>query len=104
MNQFVNLIFETPPSLKAPNLPRSHFGSLCIPDSVELVYGSTESRVIEVPVCPSSENNLPRLAVSHLKGFGNSSRLFIAGKPGNNLFVYFGRIYFGDIAEIPMQT
>jgi hypothetical protein len=79
------MIFETPSRLRQLELPRSEFGSLFIPDSVEIIGGSIgtldgQSRVLHFDRT-SSLNSIK------LKGFDHFFAVLGDGKAGNTIFL-----------------
>jgi hypothetical protein len=79
------MIFETPSRLRQLELPRSEFGSLLIPDSVEIVGGSIgtfdgQSRVLRFDRT-SSLNSI------NLRGFTNFFAMLGDGRAGNSVFL-----------------
>jgi hypothetical protein len=79
------LIFETPSNLKQLDLPPSDFGTLWIPDSVEVVRGSIGSQADRSRVLQIGRES--RLREIDLATFESLSFISIVGEPGNQVFV-----------------
>jgi hypothetical protein len=79
------LIFETPSNLKQLDLPPSDFGTLLIPDRVEVVRGSIGSQADRSRVLQIGRES--RLGEIDLKTFESLSFVSIVGEPGNQVFV-----------------
>jgi hypothetical protein len=81
------LIFETPSSLKQLELPGSDFGSLLIPDSVEVVCGTIGSFNCQSRALQFGRES--RLSEIHLEEFGNTGPPDRSSPEKKFLFVFW---------------
>jgi hypothetical protein len=78
------LIVETPSNLKQLDLPSSNFGSLCIPDTVEVVRGSIGSLDDQSTLLQFGRES--SLNESNLNSFERVSLMSTVGEAGNQVF------------------